>query len=219
MNLGDIKTRVKRQFGDESSVQVDDTDITRWVNDAQLHIVQNNEGLLEAVTTLDVVANTQDYALPADLLVLSGITFRNTGDLSYIHMRGHSFQEFNEYVDGWDGTMFGPGIPYIYTVFANTIKLFPAPDSSISAALKLYYNRKPATIVSDVDVVDLPLIYHNAVVNFCLQQAYEMDENFDAANQKGSQVTSDLHINRDKSSSKKNREAYPSIVLMPDDAW
>lgn len=219
MNLGDVKIRVRRQFGDESSVQIQDDDIARWANDALMHVVQNNEGLLEAVATIDIVTNVQDYPFPTDMFVLSGLTYRASSDLSYIHLQGYSFQEFNSYVDGWDGTLYGPARPFVYTVFANTLKLFPIPNLDAPAGVKVFYNRKPATLVADNDILDLPLIYHNSVVNFCLQQAYEMDENFQAATQKGAQVTSDLQINRDKANGQKNKETYPVIVAMPDDAW
>ena len=38
----DVLLSVKRQFGDESGVQVTDSDIVRWVDDAQREISMNN---------------------------------------------------------------------------------------------------------------------------------------------------------------------------------
>ena len=37
--VSDIATDVKRTFGDEAGVQVNDTDIARWINSAQIEIV------------------------------------------------------------------------------------------------------------------------------------------------------------------------------------
>jgi hypothetical protein len=217
MNLGDVKSRVKRQFGDESAVQVTDDDITRWVNDAQYHIVMNNEGLLEKVATIDIVANVQDYPLPSGLLTLRSINILTAGETSYIHMQGYDLQKFDAYVDGWDGSKYGPGLPFVYTVYAGSIKLFPAPDSNSTAGLKVYYNGEPTAIVNDNDVLGLGRLYDNAIVNYCLAQAYEMDENLYLAFQKTSQVQDDITKNR--SNMGQNKETYQIITVSPDDAW
>lgn len=221
MNLGDLKTRVKRQFGDESAVQITDDDIIRWVNDGIQYIVMNNDGLLEKIDTADIVVNQQDYSLPADLLTLKAVHVKNTADaLSYLHIEAYDLQKFDEYADGWDGTFFGTGTPFVYTVYANQFKLFPIPDFDCVGGIKFYYNRKP-TLLTDADdaiELDLPISYHNGVVHYCLQQAYELDENMESYNRKGADVQDIIRMNRSKQG-KVNEEVYPSITTLADDLW
>ncbi len=220
MNLGDVKVRVKRQFGDESAVQVTDDDIVRWANDAQRFACLDNDNLLEKISATDLVAGQQDYDQPVDLQNLKSIHIKNDpGELSYIHMQGFDLQKFDAQIDGWDGSFYGPGMTFIYTVFADKVKVFPTPDTSVVAGLKFYYNRKPVNLVSDIDVIDLPEMYHSSVVDFCLQQAYEMDENLEASVNKQAQVSSQLRVAKGYSAWN-NKEFYPEItVANPDDLW
>lgn len=219
MNLGDVKLRVKRTFGDESGVQVTDDDITRWANDAITNIILNNEGIYEEIKTLDVVANQQDYAMPTDLLILKAINYQRSSATSYMHLEGYDLQKFNTWVNGWDGTnTYGPGIPAVYTVFKNTLKLFPIPDSSQPAGLKLFYNKLPTQLVNDTDVPVVPVIYHNAIVNYVLQMCYELDENFYFAQLKQGQVAQDIKMGRYRQELA-NQEFYPMITIKDEDAW
>jgi hypothetical protein len=218
MNVGDIKTRVKRKFGDESGVQVQDDDIIRWINDAQYHIVINNEGLLEKTASIDVVANQMDYTLPTDLLTMRSAQYKPTGNLSYGHMQGYDLTKFDEYINGWDGTQYGPGYPLVYTVYAGVLKMFPIPNIASTAGLKIYYNGRPTDVVTDIDVPSVPIEYHNALVSYCMQQAYELDENFNASQLAANQAQDDIAKNRYKGNWP-NQEKYPTITTTADDSW
>lgn len=220
MNLGEIKTRVKRQFGDESGVQVTDGDIVRWVNDGQRDIVNQNEGILEEVVTANSVVGQQLYALPTNLLVLRGVTYKSSSDLSYYQMRGRSMQQFNIEADGWDGSQWANNRqPQLYSVWKGSIRLFPVPDENQVAALKIYYQRMPVDVALDGDIPDLPLQYHNAVVNYCLSQAYELDEDWDSAGNKAQAMSADITANREREKWG-NQEFYPTITTMPwDEDW
>lgn len=216
MNVGDIKTRVRRTFGDESSVQVLDADIVRWINDGQREVVMQNPELLEAIATANTVANQQDYSFPADMRNLRSVYYKDTGRLSYIKLKGYSLQEFDEFIDGWDGTEFTPGTPIIYTVFSNAIKLFPIPDESITSGLKLYYYRQPTDRVNDADVIDLPVGYHAAVVEYCLKQAYELDEDWTSVGNKAQEFNA--AVSGQKAQEKdQNREFYRRITVRAED--
>jgi hypothetical protein len=219
MNLAEVKTRVKRTFGDESGVQISDEDITRWVNDAQRAIVLSNEGLLEKTGTANLVANQQEYSLPEDLLILQGITCKGTVEsTSYMKLQGYNLSQFNEYIDGWDGNLYGTGTPAIYTVFANLVRLFPVPAVDVTNGLKYFYNQTPTEIVGDSDQLALPIVYHNAIINYCLKQAYELDEDWQTSNLKNTEMASDLHLARGRDSWK-NQETYPTLTILPDDQW
>lgn len=218
MNLGELKVRVKRTFGDESAVQVTDQDITRWANDGQREIVMINTGLLEKIATTDAVEGQQDYAKPSDMLILHGLTYKSKSALSYYKLEGRSLQEFDQQVDGWDGTLYGPADPIMYCEFADTLKLFPIPDVNVTAAIKLYYARYPIDLSVDSDIIDLPVTYHSSVVDYCLQRAYELDEDLQSATLKSGQFIA--AVNEQKNREKwNNQEFYPTITVMSDDLY
>jgi len=216
--VSDIQTYVKRQFGDESGVQITDTDIIRWINSGQRHIVKVNEGLLEKVSTANTVVGQQAYALPTDCLILQSISYKSNTDLSYFKLKGFTLNEFNEYIDGWDGTTYQQGLPNCYTIFAGNIDLFPIPDTSMTSGLKIYYTRKPVDIVNPSDTPDLPELYHEALVKFCLLRAYALDSDYYAQQLTSGELDSDIMTLRGRESWKQE-ETYPTITVRNEDYY
>lgn len=216
MNVGDILIRVKRQFGDESGVQITNDDIYRWINDGQRQIVLQNEGLLEKRSTAASVDGQQEYDLPDDLLILRRIHFKASGEESHYRLKRFSIEELDEYVDGWDGTSFGTAKPAVSAVYAGKLLLFPTPASSIVDGIKLYYNRKPMEVTAESDIPELPELYHEAIVKYCLQKAYEIDEDWEASNIKSTQMASDISLLRGRDDWKQ-QGTYPTITVLPED--
>lgn len=218
MNLGEVKIRVKRQFGDESGVQITDEDITRWVNDGQKDIVTKNEEVLEASSSTSTVAGQQEYSLPTNIMILRSVSYRASATVSYNPLEGKSFQDFDNLISSWDGPTYGNGWPQVYHVYGGVLKVWPVPDTNVTNGLKIYYSRVPVDVVNDGDQIDLPLPYHNAVVNYCLAQAYELDEDLQTATYKTAQVTDNINTNRAREKDT-HRDRYPSISVLPDDMW
>jgi hypothetical protein len=215
MNVGDVMTRVRRTFGDESSVQITDQDIIRWINDAQEHIVLNNEGLMETKASADIVANQSDYNVPADFNILRSLAYKG------IRLKSYSFNEFNEYITGFqsapDLQQYGPGIPICYMVWNQVITIFPTPAQSVGNGLTIFYIKHPAPVATTADSLSLPLQYHNVIVDYCLQQAYELDEDDGKASRKEQQFTNKVQQLNDRNKWTA-QEYYPSVTILPDDA-
>ena len=216
MIVSDIYNRVKRQFGDESGVQVTDTDILRWINDGQRQIVMANEGLLETTATSSSVVNDGDYSLPADLLILRSVSYKAPGNAFYSQLKGMSFTAFNKYVDSWDGDTLTVGVPEVYTSYAGNIILYPIPSQAVTNGIKIYYQRKPTDLTLSSETPDLPVLYHETLVKYCLQQAYEMDEDWEASVAKGTEFSTDLSLLRGREDWKV-QETYPVISILPED--
>lgn len=217
MNLGEVKQRVKRQFGDEAQVQISDVDIIRWANDGQRHITTHNPSVNQVTSTASIIAGQQSYVLPENLFILYSVHIKYTNDESYYHIEGASLQEFDRLINGWDGTgKVSPTTPYIYNKYGNTINLFPVPDISVPDGIKLYYVRYPVDLSNNTDIIDLPLEYHNALVDFCLQQAYELDEDWTASQAKAGQIMAAIHINKNREQSGP-QETYSTITVLDDD--
>jgi hypothetical protein len=209
LNVQDVVLRVKRTFGDEAGVQVTDQDIIRWINDAQEEIVLTNEGLMETTAVSDAVANQTIYSLPDDFSVLRSLKYKD------YRLKSLSLAEFNEYIDGY-GTPTTSGQPEYFTVWESQISVYPKPSESVTGAFSIYYMRHPESISNLADALTVPLVYHTSVVDYCLQQAYELDEDFQKAQiKKGKFDESMMKLNdRNKWVS---QEYYPRITTLPED--
>lgn len=212
MNLGDIKLRVKRQFGDESGVQVTDEDIVRWVNDAMREIAMQNYNVLETVSTAAIVSGTSDYTLPDDTLKLRAIRYDDK-KLDVL-----SLQEAEQSIIAYEQSgNYQKGTPVFAWVYANKITLYPTPDTSGASLLKIYYTRLPVEVTNnDVTVPELGLPYHPRIVEYVLQQAYEMDEDWAASGNKSAQFVSGLNVLKD-AESWVEQATYPTITTLADD--
>jgi hypothetical protein len=211
LNVQDIVTRVKRTFGDEAGVQITNTDILRWINDAQEEIVANNNLILETTAISNVVANQIDYNMPPNLNTLKNLYIENL-KLDYL-----SKNEFNEYLNRYaaKGTTKSKN-PTHFTMWGGKISVFPIPDIDIEDGLKIEYTRHPVPVEQIIDELDVPRQYHSAITDYCLAQAYELDEDIDKASYKGTQFGDKL-TRRRNSPELSSQEFYPTITVREDD--
>lgn len=213
MNVQDIFNRVKRSFGDESGVQISDDDLIRWINDAQVQIATENPSSMEAVATTNIVGGQSEYPQPADVNNIRALMFKG------YRLKPLSFQEFNEYLDGFSapaGSEYGYSSPRVFMVYAGNIVVFPTPSDPEENALKIYYSKLPAKVANTADELTVPERYHNAVVEYCLSRAYELDEDFEKASYKKTEF-GDSVMKASVSESWNPQEYYPRITVLPED--
>lgn len=216
MNTDDVITRVKRIFGDESAVQLEDADIIRWINDAQREIVMHNEGVLETTAFINTTVDEDEYAFPSDLFILRSLRYKNDDMQSYNRLQYYNLAEFDNYINGWDGTAYGSKDPQVYTTYDRTIFVFPRPDKSTTNGLKVLYSSTPVDVTVGSDPLGLPLEYHNAIVKYATTKAYEMDEDYESSGLQFAQFQGDVATlgNREKYGA---REFYPTITTRWED--
>lgn len=207
MNVGEITLRVQRQFGDEASVQIAEADVIRWINDAQAEIALKNQ-LLQSIATTAVIINQQAYALPDDILTLRSVHYAGN------KLQALSSTEAEEYIAQPNNTD-SRGTPQRFWIWANQIFLYPRPDGSDPDDLKIFYTKQPTPVVNAADTPELPTQYHNRIVEYCLQQAYELDENWAAAQAKAEQFVGGINELKDNVDWVE-RDFYPSIVSVPE---
>lgn len=180
MNVEQIIRRVKRQFGDEANVQINNTDIVDWINDAQREIAIHDD-LFQTTSTTAVVNGQDQYHLPPDIMMLRSVRVAGR------KLTPVSIEQAAELIPNLNSSP--SGVPTHFTVFAAKIDLYPTPNFSDPNDIQLYYTRNPVVAVDPKDVPEIPLQYHNRIVEYCLQKAYELDENWEAANVKGQQFS------------------------------
>ena len=213
MNVQDVVTRVRRTFGDDAAVQVTNDDIIRWVNDAQIEVVKHNDAALQTTTTMTITAGTAQYTLPVDLLILRSIRFKFADMLSYSALKFKNMQEFDDSIDGWDGSAYSTGSPAFFTMYEGKIILFPVPDQSNAAGIKLLYNRQPVSVATVSDELSLPLLYHNTVVKYCMWQASLLDEDHEPALMYKGDFQTDMDILQNNETSEPS-DKYPTITVL-----
>lgn len=213
MNVQEIITRVQRTFGDESGVQINNTDIISWINDAQEEIVDANESLMETTASADSVANQAEYDFPSDLSMFRSMKYKG------FRLKYMSFNEFNEYLDGYgapSGTsQFGPGTPEVVMVWENKITVFPTPNESVTGGFTIYYMRHPSHVTTVADTPDVPVQYHRAIVDYCLKRAYELDE--DSQKQQIKAAEFQTKMMQQNGRNQREEEYYGRITTLPED--
>lgn len=204
-----VVTYVKRQFGDESGVQIGNDDIIRWINAAEQEIITANQ-VLKAVATTVCVVGQEEYVLGQDI------------DLQYInsiHVDGRKlpFKNFNEaesYISLNDPDKTQHTRPEFWYEWAGVVSLYPIPDSAYS--FKVYYHRVPVALTATSDTLNVPDNYFNRIVEYCMAQAYELDENLDAALAKSQQFQSNL-VAQSLDENSASYDKYPMITVLDED--
>jgi hypothetical protein len=208
--VSDILTAVKRQFGDEAAIQITDDDIIRWVNNAQLEILSTNK-LYKAKANTDLVAGTYEYLFPdVPILDVQAIWVNN------LKIEYRSFQDWEEYVNKEDPYKIAQGEPKIWTEWAGSFIFWPTPNTSSTGGIAIYYTKGPAIINTVSDELSVPDLYYNRVVEYCLAQAYELDEDYQASGMKLDQFTQGVAL---LANDENNTyvDVYPRVTVLPED--
>jgi hypothetical protein len=167
ITLGELQTFVKRQFGDESGVQIQNTDIARWVNMGSLEVVSKNK-IIQATASVMGTAGQPSYSLgdlATDIIAIENITY-GTKSLRMTDNSGLK-EIIGSYIND-------SGAPEYWYIWANNIKLWPVPTEA--ELLSIDYIKSPGKVSSPGDLLPLPDVYYERLCNFVLSKAYELDE-------------------------------------------
>lgn len=205
MNLEEIQTRVKRQFGDDSGSQITDADITRWANDAQVEIVRLTE-CLQIHAETNSVADDGSYDVPTDFIRLRRVSYD-----------GEPLLRTNlEELEGLGLSLSSTGAPTRYYLWGRKIFLHPAPSSAGSGNVDIYYLKRPDVLENISDVPEIPVHLHEDIVRYCLARAKELDEE-DA---KAQEVMSDFSLRMMQAREEEfsnEQDSYAAVRALPGD--
>jgi len=208
--VSEVITAVQRQFGDESGVQLENTDVIRWVNDAQDTIVAKNK-VLKAKSSVAATAGQAAYTFPSD----------NIHQIESIHYNGYrvpnmAFAEAEETIFQADPQALSLGDPILWYEWAGTFTFWPAPNADHN--IDLYYTQRPTPVALTTDVLSVPDKYYQDVVRYCMQQAYEMDEDMANSQAKGQQFDASLNEKSEEERTAQNM-TYDKITITDDYVW
>jgi hypothetical protein len=165
--LGDVIAYTKRQFGDESGVQITDADITRWTNQGCMEIVNKNP-MIQATANQDSVQYQQTYPVPPDIIQIESVMF--DGNI----LQPRNFERIRAELGTANTTQ--QGTPEFWYTWADLIYLWPVPTTV--KVISVNYSKTPRVVTSPADLLELPDRYFDRVCEYVNSKAYELDEDW-----------------------------------------
>lgn len=210
LHVSDVASVIKRQFGDEAGIQITESDIIRWTNMAQMELF-SKETFIKANSTTDLSADQSVY----DVSIL------NIMKIQSIHVNGKridfiSFQDAEAYIVDSDSDRSSRGDPVVWTEWAGNVHVYPAPSADIPGGMTIYYYPGPTVVTASTDPLSIPDQYFNRVVEYCLAQAYELDEDPNFARAKLDQFAQGVQEMR--GNLEPQHSFYPTITVLPEDS-
>jgi len=177
MTYAELAIEVKRLFGDESGVQLEPGDILRWANQGQRDIVSKNKALKGRSTT-PTVAGTDLYDFPAqDIYEIASLQL--DGQL----LPNIEYPEAERRIMAADPDRTETGRPLYWYNWGDEFWLWPKPDAVYT--ITLIYTKVPDKLTGDdAQLLALGDEYFPVLVDYVLMKAYEMDEDWPAAQAK-----------------------------------
>lgn len=213
--VNDVFEYVKVQFGDEAGIQLGIQNVIKWINVAQREIVQSNTTINEFVAKTAIVANQAEYPVATDP-AFKDILNIHTVFYDGAPLQSLSFNEAIEYIiTGKENA--SAGTPTIWYIKAGVINLWPSPSQAIANGLTIYANKAPTLVSGTGDILSVPDNYYSAVLQNVMAQAYEMDENFQAAGIKAQQF--EKSVGQQANQTTNNQSDFHTIQLDPEDYW
>ena len=183
----DVYERVRTLFGGTSGAQITDQMVIRWINDGQQEIVNNNP-ILKDTKYSSIVKDQSEYTFPDDKVQY----------IEAIYVDGRPVtpmtpQVFREYILADDPRRTAVSdIPDVWYERNGLITFYPTPQKDFPNGLKLEYVKMPDDVIVATDILSIPDRYLNELVNYCMIQALEFDENYAAAQAKAGQFRDGL---------------------------
>jgi hypothetical protein len=202
LNLGDIKRRARNIVGDESGVFLEDADLLDYANDGLVDLARKTE-FLKTSTTISVVANTAEYALPADFIVEKRATLSGTS------LR-HSTLELLDQLDVGKDVAGNTDSPYFFYIWGNKVGLYPTPSTAVVNGLKIWYVQAPTLLAADGDVPGLPIHMHEDIVRYVVARCREQADDLQGAGAAMGDYENRITLSKDQASNP-DATSYPSI--------
>lgn len=195
----DVISYVLRQVGDESGVQFTEEDIIRWINAAQRDIIYTNKELNQVEVAVNLVQDQTRYPVISDIPSILRIhSIERDGNLvDNISLEDYQSKNVPQDLNYW-------------WQYAGVINISPAPKEDQPEGLLIRYTKSPDRISDSAQLLGVPDSYFKAVVDYCLKEAYELDENFEASTMKNNQLNQFL-MDRQLNSTIETGRDYPSI--------
>lgn len=180
-----LSQQVKEKFGDTGNIQITDVMVLNWINNGQRAIMQQS-GYKEALFTNNLIAGQLVYDLS------TAAAASRIKQIMHIIVNGQEvnivpFAEYQAIVN--DRVQYTLGVPQavavgrptVGTIFADQLYLYPTPDITLTAGIKIFARVYPSDLTVITAILSVPDRFYNALFDYVMAQALELDENFQAS--------------------------------------
>ncbi len=206
MLASDVIARVRATAGDTNVLQFSDATVLTWINDGIKECAVGNN-LLQKRASSTTVIGTEAYNLPTDILRLHSVK------VDGVKLPIYTLNEYEEYIGDRDPSVtINTGSPEIAYVWANKLNLVPAPDSSTKDLVIDYiYDPVQVTVVgTDLSTI-IPVGYHSRIVDYCLAQVAQQDDDMGRYQLKMDEFKSGVSGLEDQP--KQSEDSYPYMMV------
>jgi hypothetical protein len=198
MIVSDIIKRVRSIASDSAAISFSDEDLVNWINDGVRECAMDNQ-LLQKTATQNFVIGTTAYNLPTDILKLHSIKVDGQ------KIRVLTMAEFEAY----GGDSVDSGDPVVAYVWGGKANFYPKPTRAIPLVIEYTYD--PALVLlADLTVTPpLPVGYHARLVDYCLAQVAQQDDDMPRYQLKMEEFRSGVHNLKDDLT--ETEDYYPMI--------
>jgi hypothetical protein len=178
--LSDLISRVQQRVRDTG---YSTSEITSYLNDTQNDVfneypMQFMDGLQTYTVTTNVADITDGDGLPTNFVQAISLSDTSTGrerTIPYIE----ASQLDEQYPDPFDTTSHPANYPMFWTMYDQTIKLFPTPAGAYTLSLK--YHKKPTELEDSADVPEIPSEFAELLVVGAAYRVMQVKDNYDQA--------------------------------------
>jgi hypothetical protein len=208
MFVSEIQDRVKNIFGDTAGVQIDDPMILDWINDGQTDICRKAE-CLSGLHTASIVAGTGGYPYPADFIKEVAV---KVNGVKLARLTQPSIDVL--FPDRDEETIRGNSLYYFH--WNRNVNLYPKPEISTANGLVMWYIRTAAQLTGSAQTPEIPAIFHEDLVEYCIWRALQQDEQWPAAREKKSEYDARL-LQTVYDSKTLDANEYPAVRMIAGD--
>lgn len=209
--VNDVITDVKRIFGDEALVELQQTDLIRWTNAAQREISSSHTAL-KGKASHNLVGGQSLYTIPLDspIAQVQGVHIEGKP------LRGVSFQNAQESILRDDPELSATGEPKVWYEWDGELYIYPAPATDVTNGLELFYIAYPSNLTLITQTLSIPDRFYNQIVDYVLAQAYRLDENWQATAYQDARFRDSMNRHLAKEDTV-DVQFYPTKVVLPED--
>lgn len=157
-----------RTFPDDTSGFFEDTEMLDWLYwstlEYQNKLVQTDEGWFVTSTSINLVANQEEYSMPcACLKVVRVEDIQNTS--APVEIAPIAFNDKDKYLNRTylDNTS-GVGAVGAYAIKGDKFIFRPRPSSSLASGVRVYYHRRAEKSIIASECSVIPNEYHELLV-------------------------------------------------------
>lgn len=168
MLVATVLERVKRQFGDEYDILINDADIFGWIYEAETDIIRNT-GCNNQVVSTTVAAFP--VTIP-EVVNIKRITVDGRA-MKYTTKEELDLVGLNPDVTG------STDLPSYW--YKEGTKAYLWPDNALdTTAVKIEYNKMPVLISALPGAFTVPEVHHTDVMRYCIARAHNKNQDLQA---------------------------------------